>query len=167
MKTTINKNAKGYGYTYTDLAEINKYCEDNGISYYQYVDSTITDNQIVDYIVTVLTINGEEQQPRRGVRLVDATLSGIKNPAQEQGSATTYARRYSLLMALGLATEDDDASSLTRKKEVKNQTNYNDKLKQLCKETDLDLVEIAKEYKLNAKTSNERFKEVYLELGGE
>ena len=163
MKTTINKNAKGYGYTYTDLAEINKYCEENGIRYYQYVDSTITDNQIVDYIVTVLNINGEEQQPRRGVRLVDATLSGIKNPAQEQGSATTYARRYSLLMALGLATEDDDASSLSRKKEP----NYNDKLKALCKETNLDIKEIAKEYKLNSTTPNERFKEVYLELGGE
>ena len=31
--------------------------------------------------------------------------------AQAQGSALTYARRYSLLMALGWATEDDDGAT--------------------------------------------------------
>jgi len=35
-----------------------------------------------------------------------------KNPAQDYGSALTYARRYSLLLAFGLATADDDAASL-------------------------------------------------------
>ena len=51
---------------------------------------------------------------------MDAALVGIKNPAQEQGSATTYARRYSLLMAFGLASDDDDdAQSLTIPKDQK------------------------------------------------
>jgi hypothetical protein len=65
--------------------------------------------------MTVPIIGGEEKAPRRGCRVVQATLQGVKNPAQEQGSALTYARRYSLLMAFGLATEDDDAASLTVK----------------------------------------------------
>ena len=56
-------------------------------------------------------------EPVQGCKVVDATLMGVNNPAQQQGSALTYARRYSLLMAYGLATEDDDAQSLTKPKE--------------------------------------------------
>lgn len=112
-KTTLTKNKEGYGYKYTELAEIHKYLEENGAWYYQYIDRIDGD----DYIMTVKVINGEESPALRGCRVVQATLSGIKNPAQEQGSALTYARRYSLLMAFGLATEDDDAQSLTVKKE--------------------------------------------------
>ena len=108
-KTTISKNKEGYGYKYTDLAQIHEYLESNNMKYYQYVDRIDND----DYIMTVPIIDGKEQPARRGVKIVDAVLNGIKNPAQEQGSATTYARRYSLLMAFGLATEDDDAASLT------------------------------------------------------
>ncbi len=37
-KTRITKNAQGYGYKYTDLAQIHEYLEENGMSYYQYVE---------------------------------------------------------------------------------------------------------------------------------
>jgi len=109
MKNIINKNQDGYGYKYTDIAEIHRYLEQNNMSYYQYIERIDND----DYVMTVKCINGEYQEPLRGCRVVNATLSGIKNPAQEQGSALTYARRYSLLMAFGLATDDDDAQSLS------------------------------------------------------
>ena len=110
---TLNKNKEGYGYCYTDLAEIHRYLEENNIWYYQYIDRIDND----DYIMTVKVIDGEEKPALRGCRVVNATLSGKSNPAQEQGSALTYARRYSLLMAFGLATEDDDAESLSVTKE--------------------------------------------------
>ena len=114
VKTTLKKNKEGYGYKYTELAEINAYLAENDMFYYQYTDTI----DGIDYIMTVPIIDGEEKAARRGCRIVQATLQGVKNPAQEQGSALTYARRYSLLMAFGLATEDDDAASLTEKKEV-------------------------------------------------
>lgn len=114
METTLNKNKEGYGYQYTDLAEIHRYLEQNNMKYYQEVDTV----DGIDYIMTYRYIDGEwEEKPKRGCRVVNAILSGKSNPAQEQGSALTYARRYSLLMAFGLATEDDDAESLTINKE--------------------------------------------------
>lgn len=41
-----------------------------------------------------------------------------KNDPQGYGSALTYARRYSLLAATGLAPEDDDGNAATRKSQV-------------------------------------------------
>lgn len=108
-KTNIKKNAKGYGYTYTDLAQIHNEMEEQGLTYYQYID--VVDG--VDYIMTVIDDGNQKKAPRRGCRIPEAKLSGKSNPAQEMGSAITYARRYSLLMALGWATTDDDAACMT------------------------------------------------------
>lgn len=117
VDTNLKKNRKAdvgkYTYQYTDLAQIHEFLAENNMSYYQYIDRIDND----DYIMTVKIIDGKEQQALRGCRVVDATLIGVNNPAQQQGSALTYARRYSLLMAFGLATEDDDAQSLTKPQE--------------------------------------------------
>lgn len=115
MKSTIAKKTEGYGYKYTELADINKYCEDNGIRYYQEVETSEINQK--DYIITYIEKNGNVEK-HRGCQIVEAVLQGIKNPVQEYGSSLTYCRRYSLLMALGLATEDDDGASLTIKKEA-------------------------------------------------
>ena len=109
-KNTIKKNKEGYGYTYTDITAINNYCMENGITYYQEVETCEINGK--DYIITYLTEN-EETKRYRGCEIVQATLQGIKNPVQEYGSSLTYCRRYSLLMALGLAAEDNDAQDLT------------------------------------------------------
>ena len=119
MKSTIAKKTEGYGYKYTELADINKYCEENGIRYYQEVETSEVNQR--DYIITYI-VKGEQVEKHRGCQIVEATLQGIKNPVQEYGSSLTYCRRYSLLMALGLATEDDDAQSLSAEKEEKKAT---------------------------------------------
>lgn len=111
MSNIINKNKDGYGYKYTDISEIHRYLESINASYIQKIDRIDAD----DYIFTKRCFDNKwEEEWLQGCRVVQATLSGIKNPAQEQGSALTYARRYSLLMAFGLATDDDDAQSLSR-----------------------------------------------------
>jgi hypothetical protein len=114
MKNTIKKNKEGYGYKYTELAEINKYCLENNITYYQEVETCEINGK--DYIITYIN-DGETTTKHRGCEIVKAVLQGIKNPVQEYGSSLTYCRRYSLLMALGLATEDDNAQSLTEPNE--------------------------------------------------
>lgn len=123
--TTIKKNVKGYGYTYTDLAQIHEQLEALGWTYYQYIE---TENG-EDYIYTVLIIDGKESAPRRGCKVIETIVTGkdgkVKtNPAQAYGSGLTYARRYSLLMACGFSTSDDDAQTLegTTKKTVAKRT---------------------------------------------
>ena len=149
METILNKNSDGYGYKYTDIVEIHKYLEENGMKYYQEIQTSEING--FDYIMTYRFINGKwEEKPKRGCKVVDATLQGIKNPAQEQGSALTYARRYSLLMAFGLATDDDDAQSLTSnliktkedaEKMVVNFGKYNGKTLKEIKETNESYLE--------------------------
>lgn len=111
-RTNLKKNKAGYGYKYTDIAQINEYLDKNGWSYYQYTERI--DGE--DYIFTVPMKDDKEYPPRRGCRIIQGALLSKSNAAQELGAAITYARRYSLLMAFGLATEDDDAECLTRNK---------------------------------------------------
>ena len=109
---TVSKNKTAntgkYSYKYVDIAQVHEYLESINTRYYQYIDRLEGE----DYVMTVPIVEGKELPPRRGCKVVDATLVGTSNPAQQQGSAITYARRYSLLMAFGLATDDDDAQSL-------------------------------------------------------
>ena len=121
MSNTITKNrtakiptksGKEYSYTYTDLASINKWLDENGLDYYQEIETNETNGK--DYIMTYRYINGEwEEKPKRGCQVVDAILTGNSNPVQQYGSSLTYCRRYSLCLAFGLAMEDNDGASLS------------------------------------------------------
>ena len=131
MKSTIAKKTEGYGYKYTELADINKYCEENDIRYWQEVETCEINGKdyINTYIVKAITRNekGEIEEittMHRGCQIVEATLQGIKNKVQEYGSSLTYCRRYSLLMALGLATEDDDGATCTEEMTLEEAQNY-------------------------------------------
>lgn len=120
IKTKVVKNQTAkvgdkYSYKYVDIAQIHDYLESINARYIQQIQRIEND----DYVMTKRCFDNKwENEWLQGCKVVDATLIGVKNPAQEQGSALTYARRYSLLMAFGLATEDDDAQSLSQTKEI-------------------------------------------------
>ena len=115
IKKNQTANVGKYSYQYVDIAQIHEYLESINSKYIQTI-KTIDGN---DYVMTKRCFDNKwEDEWLQGCKVVDATLIGVKNPAQEQGSALTYARRYSLLMAYGLATEDDDATSLSKQIEV-------------------------------------------------
>jgi hypothetical protein len=80
--------------------------EEVELRYYQEVETVDGEDFVITHI-----LDGADKVIRkcRGCRVVK--VSG-KNPAQDYGSALTYARRYSLLLAFGLATADDDAATL-------------------------------------------------------
>ena len=65
-KSTLSKNKQGYGYLYTDLAQINSYCEENEITYYQEVETSEINQK--DYIVTYITKDGETTKHRLSTR---------------------------------------------------------------------------------------------------
>jgi uncharacterized protein (DUF3820 family) len=156
MKSTIAKKTEGYGYKYTELADINKYCEDNGIRYYQEVETSEINQK--DYIITYI-VSGDKVEKHRGCQIVEAVLSGIKNPVQEYGSSLTYCRRYSLLMALGLATEDDDGASLTQEPTKEEAMEY---VIDFGKHKGKKLTEVPKEYLewMLGNAKNERIKKL-------
>jgi len=66
-------------------------------------------------IVETVFIHASGEQISSGKLHVPAT----KHDAQGYGSALTYARRYSLMAACGIAPEDDDGNAAVRKPEVK------------------------------------------------
>lgn len=122
-KSTLTKTKKvdvetrkggKYSYRYTELADINDYIDSIGERYYQIIQKVDGD----EYIFTKRIGENAPKELLQGCKILTAPVSSeYSNPAQEQGSALTYARRYSLLMAYGLATEDDDANSLNKLKE--------------------------------------------------
>lgn len=111
--TRLKKATKGAGYKYTELSQINEYLEEIGIRYIQ----SIGTDELGDYIITIPIINGKKEDSIKGCRIPNTNLYKNNNPAQEYGASLTYARRYSLLMAFGLATENDDTECLSKRLE--------------------------------------------------
>ena len=78
-----------------------------------------------------------------------------KQDPQGYGSALTYARRYSLLAATGLAPEDDDGNSASRKTEIKSTVNENQILDLLAAMDEVTtLKELQDAYKQAYKATN-------------
>ena len=105
-KAKVEMKAGGsYSYTYADLASIQDDVRaaffKNGLAHSQDVVSRV---HSLDVYTLIVHSSGES------VTFGPLTFEAGATP-QATGSAITYARRYALLAALGLATEDDDGQA--------------------------------------------------------
>jgi len=83
---------------------------------------------------------------------------------QYLGALNTYYKRYLYLNAFGITDGDVIDSMDNNEMDKKDSIDYRQKLIAYCNEKNIDMNEIAKTYKLNAKTNNITFKKVYEEI---
>lgn len=100
---------KKYSYSYADLGDVLEHVRPilgaHGLGVLQNV--TI-DSGFVRITTTLLHASGESMQ-------FGPLPLHAGNTPQQAGSAITYARRYALLAALGIATEDDDGQAAAQR----------------------------------------------------
>lgn len=159
---TIGKNADGYGYKYADMARVHDYIAEHNGCYFQYTKTDEVDHKCYIWTHRCKDDIISEDIDIRGAQVVDAMLSnGKQNPAQANGSALTYARRYSLYMAYGLAVDDNDAEDLTIPEDYqapKAPTTWHDKLVQFANEKGILLADVAEQYDLHPGDPEEAYK---------
>ncbi len=119
MNTFVNKK-------YADLAtvinSIEKALEDNGLGFYQSVEGS----QVISLLENVNAKGEKTMTPLiTGLNVVTVIYSEegeikttypfvvFSTDPQKLGAAYTYARRYALQSALGIASEDDDVKNVT------------------------------------------------------
>lgn len=93
----VKNNSKGYGYKYASLSDI----ANQGFE----IPKMKTESEYEDEFVYYYDADLKEWI--RGAKIVIPEVKGM-NKAQVYGSALTYARRYTTLMALQLCCGDDD-----------------------------------------------------------
>jgi len=104
-----SKDQSGYGYTYSDLAQVIASSKDaltsNGLSVVQLVGPT-TDKVS---LTTILThSSGQFFRTESSIDLID--MKGC-NKAQNAGASLSYLRRYAYQAIIGQPSEDNDGSS--------------------------------------------------------
>lgn len=109
---TVNVKTKtggSYSYKFTTLAEIHKYLEETNQRYYAFIQRVDgEDYMFIQPLSPKEDAGGEVKYVQLEVAIQGARVIPSQN-MQEYGGNLTSARRYSLLMAYGLACEDDDS----------------------------------------------------------
>lgn len=94
-KQIVKNASQGYGYSYSNLADLAKAGIEIPVMKTQRVDGE-------EYVFAL--IDGEWIQ---GAKVIEMEMKGM-NAAQAYGSALTYARRYTVQLVKGIACDDDD-----------------------------------------------------------
>lgn len=181
QNTKLKKSGKNKfaGFDYFELSDflpkLNELMLDEGIN------DLFT---IKDGIAKLILIKGEEKQEyeipferfetpltykkdKNGNYLKDKNGEYIQVPSMQDiqylGALNTYYKRYLYLNAFGIV-ENDVIDKVDNDNLKVNEFNYKNQLIKYCKNNNLDINVIAKEYKLNSQSNNEEFKNVLNEL---
>jgi hypothetical protein len=135
LKTSTNPHFKS---RYADLAAcieaVIDALNDNGIALIQKLHPS--ENGVA---IETIFVHESGESMSNGVLHVPAT----KHDPQGYGSALTYARRYSVMSACGIAPEDDDGNMASRKKEKSdvNESQMMDWLEVIAQSEDLETLQ--------------------------
>ena len=111
-KKIIKNASTGYGYHYASLADFAR----------QDVNIPQMTTKLIDGVEYVFYKDGEEWL--QGARVIVEFESKGMNAAQAYGSALTYARRYTVALANGIATDDDDEVEKAKPVAGKNKVDF-------------------------------------------
>lgn len=107
---SAGKSSRGHGYNYSDLATVistaKPVLSKHGLSITQLVNESDVDKVSVTTIL--LHASGQFIASTGTIKIPE--MRGV-NDTQKAGAALSYLRRYSLQSILGMASEDNDASS--------------------------------------------------------
>lgn len=111
----------GYKYSYADLASVLEHVRPilaaNGLGVVQAVDSP--DDHHIRVFTTIIHMSGATMD-------FGPLVFAAGSTPQQAGSAVTYMRRYSLMAALSIATEDDDGQAAQGNREASKRESFDD-----------------------------------------
>ena len=122
-----------------------------GERYYIKATATITDIESKEQYIN--TAYARESLEKKGM-----------DDSQITGATSSYARKYALN---GLFLIDDTKDADTdeyQKQTTKKEPTYREQLTEYCSKKKIDKSELANRYKIDAKTTEERYKEILTEL---
>lgn len=95
---------------------------------------------------------------------IKAYGDGIDTGDKATGKAMTYSDKYALMKGYKISTGDDPDKEASPQVGYVKEINYRQELINYCNNNDLNMNEIAVQYKLNGKSKNQEFKKVLEEL---
>lgn len=124
-----------------------------------------------DMAILILRKGEESQEYKMPFKIFDTPLNKDGKPSMQDiqylGALNTYYKRYLYLNAFGITDgEIIDSMDTNNLKEV-DKTDYRQLLIDFCNSKNIDMTEVAKKNKLNAKSSQNAFKKVLESLGAE
>lgn len=124
-----------------------------------------------DMAILILRKCEETQEYKMPFKIFDTPLNKDGKPSMQDiqylGALNTYYKRYLYLNAFGITDGEIIDSMDTNDLKKVDKTDYRQLLIDFCNSKNIDMTEVAKKNKLNAKSSQNAFKKVLESLGAE